>query len=111
MDGLVFSTGGEALFDFGEEHVTLHPGNMIFLPSDSNYTVKCAGQKSFQHYTVNFRLKDIHVEESAFAAEILRGNRRHITDASLSSRYSGHFEQLLSVWQGKNSGYINLEPW
>jgi len=106
MDGLVFSVSGEALFDFGEERFTLLPGNMIFLPSNSNYTVKCAGQESFQHYTVNFRLRDIHAEENAFSAEILRGNLRHITDASLFSRYSGHFEQLLSVWQGKNAGYM-----
>ncbi len=106
MDGLVFSTGGEALFDFGEEHITLLPGNMIFLPANSNYTVKCAGRESFQHYTINFRLRDIHVDEAAFAAEILRGRQRHITDSSLSSRYSGHFEQLLSVWQGKNPGYM-----
>ncbi len=108
MDGLVLAVSGEALFDFGEERLRLLPGNLIFLPSDSNYTLKCDGKESFHHYTVNFRLRDVHAESNSVPAEILYGRTRHITDPAHFTRYSGHFEELLSIWQGKNTGYLPM---
>ena len=108
MDGLVLALAGEALFDFGEERIRLLPGNLLFLPACCNYTVKCDSKESFQHYTVNFRLKDIRAEKGTVAAEILNGRIRHITDAAYLTRYSSCMEQLLSVWQEKRTGYLPL---
>jgi len=104
-DGLVCCVSGTAQYDFGRDQLVIGEGQVMFLPSDCPYTMKCTSRTPFVHYTVNFRLSSIRADADSSPAEILSGRRRHITDPAAAAHYREIFEKLLSVWQGKGSGY------
>lgn len=105
MDGLVHCISGCAIYDFGSETVALSAGQTLFLPASCFYTLRCSSTEPFVHYTVNFRLDQIYAPECSVAAEIFAGRTRHIAASSTTARFAASLEKLLSVWQGKLSGY------
>lgn len=100
-DGLVYCIRGRALYEFGTEALELTAGQCLFLPAGCRYVLRSAGEESFQHYTVNFRLANVRFPETAASGY-------HITDPGLASLFAERMEHLLSVWQGKGSGYTVL---
>lgn len=109
FDGVTFCVSGSAIFDFGDSRIELLPGQALFLPSVSSYVVRCESEEPFVHYTVNFRLgidptENESPEPTAFS-EITSGKLHHVTGAESAETYLPIFEKLLSVWQGKHTGY------
>jgi len=104
-EGLVFCISGKAVYDCPNERFTLSAGQILFLPSNMSYTMRCESLEPFLHFTVNFRLSEIHVPGQDIIGEILSGRLRHTANAASLSKSTELFEKLLSVWQGKRSGY------
>ncbi len=100
-DGLVFCIRGRALYEFGTETLELTAGQCLFLPVGCRYILRSAGEEAFQHYTVNFQLADARFPETAASGH-------HVTDPGQASLFEKRLEHLLSVWQGKGSGYAVL---
>lgn len=107
VEGLVYCVSGCAAFDYGGDRFTLRAGQALFLPANSSYTVECAGEEPFVHYTVNFRLEKPDGEPGTATAftEIVSGKRRHMTATDSASIYGEPLERLLSIWQNKANGY------
>ena len=107
IDGLVLCICGEAEFLFPDVRITLHPGQVMFLSANDAYTVQCAGETPFIHYTVNFRMIPDHecMEQNPILASLCSGTYRYLTNEVNYHQYEPEFAQLLSVWQTKNSGY------
>lgn len=107
MDGLVLCISGEAEFLFSDGRITLHPGQVMFLSANDAYTVQCAGDTPFIHYTVNFRLMPDRecIERAPVLAALCSGSYRFLTNEGNYHQYEPEFAQLLSVWQTKTSGY------
>jgi AraC-like DNA-binding protein len=80
---------------------------MFFLSSDDAYIVKNGDPEPFVHYTANFRLsRDAEaLSASPFLSALLSGRSRYVTDPAQFPRYRDTFDELLSVWQAKGSGY------
>lgn len=105
IDGVTFCISGRALFDCGEKKFELSAGQAVFLPASSSYIVRCESEEPFVHYTMNFTLEQSDAAEQTAFSEIISGRLRHITLPENSELYDSRFEKLLSVWQGKKSGY------
>lgn len=105
MDGLVFCVSGRGIFDFDDGRVELAAGQMLFLPTDSSYSVTCTGGEPFVHYTANFRLADTEAAEDTVAALILGGGHRFVCRDGEDGYLSSCMERLLSLWQAKGNGY------
>ena len=106
MDGLVLCISGRAVYDCPDERFTLGPGQMLFLPSNMAYTMRCDSMEPFLHFTVNFRLSAVRARGDHPVSEIITGKRRQLSELSAGSRFPELFERLLSVWQAKRSGYL-----
>ena len=104
MDGLVFCVSGRGIFDFGDHRLELLPGQLLFLPAGSAYSVSCEDDDPFIHYTANFILDSYTPRDGTIVSEILSGRHLFVCEAE-SDRFTAHLEELLSLWQAKRNGY------
>ncbi len=105
IDGMSFCVSGRAIFDCGDRKFELSAGQAVFLPASSSYIVRCESLEPFVHYTMNFTLEQSDMTEQTAFSEIICGHLRHTTLPENAELYASRFAELLSVWQGKKSGY------
>ena len=105
VSGVVFCISGSAEYDFDGEKLILSPGELIFLPASSAYTIKTLGDEQFFHITANFEVRSAQSKAYTVFSEILRG-RMHYTSSKESAPYFKELsERLVSVWYNKKYGY------
>lgn len=107
-DGIVFAVAGGGEYLFPEGRFTLRPGEAMFLPAGSRYTLTAIGQESFIHYTANFRLEDFSPREDGFLSGVFAGGSRISSPAAGADRLTRLWERLLAVWDAKGAGYRPL---
>ncbi len=108
--GFVFCVEGvgEFRFDGEKEPFVLKPGQLIFLPANSAYTV-CAPQgERFRHITVNFHVTEVTYEKGSFIAGIFEGGKVYASSLNAASGFRNILDRLLSVWHTKNYGFAVL---
>ncbi len=108
FDGLVFGISGSAAYDFGERKIIIRPGQMMFIPACSAYTLRTAGDEPFVHFTANFITDDATINERTAFADIYRLSAFHLTSPRNAELYASRFDKLLSSWQAKRNGYQML---
>ena len=86
----------EYLFSSGD-YITVKKGDFLLITEDSAYTI--AVKNSFCHYTINF---SIHKETSSI--KVLANSVGAIKNKG-SERFEFIFKRLISVWNGKKTGY------
>ena len=105
MCGLVFVLSGRADYLFaGHPSLTAGPGDVLYLPAHSSYTVQAHAAAPFHHYTVNFHLSndpDLFLESLSF----LFGSQPYLLENSDSDRFQALFAQVVTVWHDKMSGF------
>ena len=105
ISGVVFCISGSAEYDFDGEKLILSPGELIFLPASSAYTIRTLGDEQFFHITANFEVRSAQSKAYTVFSEILRG-RMHYTSSKESAPYFKELsERLVSVWYNKKYGY------
>ena len=105
VSGVVFCISGSAEYDFDGEKLILSPGELIFLPASSAYTIRTLGDEQFFHITANFEVRTAQSKAYTVFSEILRG-RMHYTSSKESAPYFKELsERLVSVWYNKKYGY------
>lgn len=92
--GLVFYTGGESCFDFGEKKLFSGKNDLIYLPKHSNYVVKATECVSGTGcYAINFDLFD----SVSFDPFVIKTRN--------TSHFHTLFRQSEIAWRTKSSGY------
>ena len=105
VSGVVFCISGSAEYDFDGEKLIISPGELIFLPASSAYTIRTLGDEQFFHITANFEVRTAQSKAYTVFSEILRG-RMHYTSSKESASYFKELtERLVSVWYNKKYGY------
>ena len=106
--GFVYGRENSAVFDFGEEKVTLGAGDLIFLSAQSSYSVYTEGNLPFSHMTANFSLSSFECAEGSIAEEILSGKRIHVLRRADAYGVRERMDRLVSIWRSKQYGYRML---
>ena len=105
MSGFVYCISGRGEFSFDKGIYFLEPGELMFLSSNSSYTVRRRGDEEFLHITVNFDMEMPHVSETSIFSDIINGIGCENMKTSDTARLGNLMEKLLGVWKSKPLGY------
>lgn len=102
--GFVCVIDGKAQFDFKDKIYTIEKNDIVFLPSNSKYSVTNNGDVPFLHYTANFELLPEKEKNGSFY-EYFIGNQPLILKTKNHPYFESQFIKLLTTWDSKKSGY------
>lgn len=105
VSGVVFCISGSAEYDFDGEKLILSPGELIFLPASSAYTIRTLGDEQFFHITANFEVRSAQSKAYTVFSEILRGRMQYTSSKESAPYFKELSERLVSVWYNKKYGY------
>ena len=105
VSGVVFCISGSAEYDFDGKKLILSPGELIYLPASSAYTIKTLGDEQFFHITANFEVKKTDSLSYTVFSEIARGRMRFTSSKENTAYFKDLTERLVLVWQNKKYGY------
>ena len=102
ISGIVYCLNGVGVYQFKKQILYLHPGELIFLPESTAYSVSCFGNITFEHITVNF---NIPTEQlcTLLPFDYCELAGRMITADNLNLKTL--LDKLLYIWQHKARGY------
>ncbi|MBE6570645.1 MAG: AraC family transcriptional regulator [Ruminococcaceae bacterium] len=102
--GFVYVISGNAEYISENERFTATKDSVIFLSSNTCYTVETRTDEPFHHYTVNFNIVP-QKEKNGILYEYLSGDKILSITPKTPGLYESVFTKLLSVWKGKKSGF------
>lgn len=102
VSGIVYCLSGSVLYTFSGSNVTLHPGELIFLPASAAYTIANMGKEPFLHITVNFNILPDDLK-----LLIPWNFNEHVNSMPVQDTVGIKelLEHLLNIWNRKNHGY------
>ncbi len=104
ISGFVYVINGCAEYLSDTQRYTANKNSLIFLPSGTKYTIETRTDEPFLHFTVNFRVIP-EKEKNGILYEFLSGDRFLAIIPENPGLYEAVFTKLLSVWEGKKSGF------
>ena len=103
VSGIVYCLSGSVLYSFSSSEITLHPGEMLFLPENAEYTIDTTGKEPFHHITVNF---NILPEDLKLLIPWNFNERANDMIAQDTVGIKDLLEHLLDIWNRKTHGYL-----
>ena len=102
--GFVYVLNGNAEYIGPTQKYTAKKNSLIFLPSDTCYTVETQTDEPFLHYTVNFKLTP-DKDKNGVLYEYMAGNKFLAITPKNPGLYEAILSKLLSAWKSKKSGF------